>query len=279
MNIRSKREFRERDFVRLLLYALNVQGIKMIYQRELENKLSPYKLDEKYQILMTDVFPRRNERDLNLSDGMYDARCFGNLIYTINNTNKMILPEIKDDYKQFIEKLYSVDQINLMLELAKEYKLRTDIEAKARYKLNIYGLNPNQDYSLATGVYNRENVTWQLITDGTLSKNSYSVHDSTISCRDPKWEFEGIGLNEVKLRAVIVENASFVIEQGKTDFSNGVSNLYTKIMDKELLEILADYSTGFYSSNSCETLTEEAPYVFSLKKINRWKWLLLSKRE
>jgi hypothetical protein len=156
-----------------------------------------------------------------------------------------------------------------MQSLVSEYKIRTEAEQKGRYKLGIYGINPDRTYHLITGKrageYNNSTVTWQLITDGIIVSNNYSESGGIISCDDPRGEYEGIGLKNAKSRDVTIKDATFAIEQGKMEYGPTVARLYTKTLDEKKLELLANYSTVSYIPGYSEALTKEEPHVYVLK--------------
>ncbi|MEG2283589.1 MAG: hypothetical protein RSB99_03055 [Bacilli bacterium] len=256
--------FNEKDFVLLFIHCLNKNGIGECIGKEIIDKLYPYKFEEQYKPLFQTIMTKQYKK-LDLHAGIEEVKAWGCVSWMSDNPNRLFITS--DNWDEYIREIYSPMYIELMQQLVKDYLFRNSIEKQGKYKLTIYGLNPNSDYSLINGVYRGIGINWQIITDGTLVKNSYFENDleDMIYCDDPQEKYDLIGLTNVRRRSVSIENASFVIEQGKTDINEGKTNLYTKTMDKDLLEKLADYSTRLYTPLRDDVQTTEKPYVYSLK--------------
>lgn len=264
---RAEYLFNEEDLLILFMFCLYEKNIDKINENEIVDKLYPYKYDENYKSLFENILSERYDSKLDLYEGICQIKA-DRIVKWWSDKPKDLFFKM-NDWKNFVEQTYSPKYIDLMKKLVDEYILRTNIEIKNDNKVNIYGLNPNKNYSLTTGRYNGEYYGSRIITDGHLIKDEYVKHtsDTPILVNNIIKTNEYIGLLNAKSRHIEIENANFVInqmEQGCYD----KAYLYTKIMELEQLEYLARLSKGALPEDA-KLITNDKPYVYSLKPENK----------
>ncbi len=201
---------------------------------------------------------------MNLYEGICQIKAFRTVKWWSNKPKDLFFE--MNDWKDFVEQTYSPQYIDLMKKLVDEYIFRTNIELKNHNKVNIYGLNPNKNYSLIIGRHNDQCYNLRIITDGHLTKNEYFEHNpnSPLLVSDIIKTNQYIGLLNSRSRYIVIEDANFVITQIEQGYDDK-AYLYTKILEAEQLEYLAKLSIGALPEDA-KLITNEKPYVYSLNR-------------
>ncbi len=260
--------FTEHDFVAVLLPLLVKNGIYLISEEQLAKKLYYYYKNNDYKELFQDIALSKCVFDnkVDIHDGLYREKFFsGNIFWDSMGCESLHL-----NYDSFIdvshyEQNLSEDGKIKIRKMAEELSIRKKIEQQSKYPLCIYGVNPNQTYTLVHGKSLTDLLSFELITDGDISfiEHSETKGDGNCLYEDPMYLNSYRILKDNKVANVNLKNASFAIKQGLCNDEIRYSIVNTEIIDSEVLKEIMNTANQKYNNDDF-ALTEQKPYVRKL---------------
>lgn len=251
----------ENRFLRLLLPYLNKRGITIITEEQLSKKLLPYYENEEYKQLFQNISKYDDIEGVNIGNALYLEKNYWRCIKT-NNNSKLLYLQYGSNYNtSFFEKDLDKNIIELLNRIADEFQIRKSIETN---NLLVYGMNPNQKYTLIyAGVYSNIYHS-QLITDGIITEskediikpNDFSKKPSeNFVCRE---YFGGIRKN------VLIKNANYAIIQQTRNGEVEKADIYSQTLDIDKLKQLHYIATHTYNYKE-EIQSDNKPFVKRLE--------------
>lgn len=248
----EKQLFTEHDFVASLLFLLCKNGVFKIEERELQQKLYSYYINPEYNELFQDITTKKgiNDMEVLLYNGLHQEKYFSrricfdpmysNILYLTDGPNFDI-----EKYEQFLSENGKLK----LRQLAKEFGVRYKIERNSKYKLNIYGLNPNSQYLLVNGKKNRKIVNFDLITDGDISviKTFSPFETKNIFYESPINLDEAVQLKDNNVMLVELNNATYAIKRGICDEQIRYCRVNTQILEEYKLNQISEIANREYN--------------------------------
>lgn len=260
--------FTEHEFVAILLPLLCKNGIFQISEQQLAKKLYYYYKNNDYKELFSDITLTRGALDnqVDIHEGLYREKFFSGSIFWDSMCGEPLNLRYDSNIDLSIyEKNLSDDGKLKIRKMAEELSIRKKVEQKSKHPLYIYGVNPNQTYTLVHGKSLTNLLSFELITDGEISAIEYSETkgDGRYYYESPMYPNEYRTLKDNKVAYVNLKNASFAIRQGLCNDEIRYCIANTEILDPKVLERIMDIANQKYDSNDF-SLTEQAPYVKKL---------------
>lgn len=257
--------FTEWNFVSLFLPLLCKNGIYRIQKQDLEEKLFYYYENREFKELFQEIFPvsGMNNAQISLYDGLATEKyVYGSLIDDGDHLN-LVYP--KDMDLSVREQYLSEDGKRKIRQMALELSKRYEKEKDSKVKLDIYGIDPNHNYSLVHGKNQGFLLSNELITDGNISIIS---HEKIEMKRLEYYHFyknpinpnEAVQLEDNMVLNAEVENATYTINQGLCDGNIRYCHVDTQLLDDEKLEKIVNIANQRHE-NSKNTLNLKSPYV------------------
>lgn len=260
--IDAPRKFTENDFISMFIPLLRKNGIIRIDENELKKKLYCYYLKKEYKELFQDIVPHRDDlitdRMLNIDNGMLHFKNFsGMVVWDMMMSDKLFLAQYYDFDFSIYEKYLTKDGVQKINQMAQEFGIRKKIEENCRKPLNFYANNPNGVYHLSAGNNYKDEVSWELVTDGNIKEmeinenpSQYIQYDSPIRANTL------ISLTNSILSKVKIEDASYVLMQGIENDNIKRLKAYTNLIDSNKLRQI-----GEIYRQECKVMTNEKPFV------------------
>ena len=259
--------FTEHDFVAILLPLLCKNGVYQIDEYQLTKKLYYYYENKEYKELFQEICLTRGSLDhqVDIHDGLYREKFFsGNIFWDSMRGETLNLSYDSNIDLSHYEQNLSEDGKRKIRRMAEELSIQKKIEQQSKHPLYIYGVNPNQTYTLVYGNSLTALLSFELITDGDISFIQYSETKGDGHCyyESPMYPNEYGTLKDNKVANVVLKNASFAIKQGLCDDEIRYSIVHTEIIDPEVLGKIMNMANQKYDSDGL-VLTEK-PYVRKL---------------
>lgn len=259
--------FTEHDFVAILLQLLCQNGVYKINESELEKKLGCYYKNPNFRELFQRIYMigSINGEKVCLYEGLYQEKYFTNNIrFEQRHSDILYLVYDKNRDLSRYEKHLSEDGKAKIRLIAKQLGLIYKLECDSKYKVNIYGYNPNCDYILVEGENWSRTLSFELITDGDIETIEYGdIKNEKIYYESPLNIDEAVQLRDKKVIYVGLKNASFAIKQGLCNGEIRYCNINTEITNEEKLKQIVNIANREYVGGQY-ALIEEAPYVRKL---------------
>lgn len=264
----APRIFTENDFVNMFIPLLRKNGIIRLNETELKKKLYYYYLKEEYKELFQDIVPFQekgaSDRMLNIENGLCHYKTFGgNMVWDSMHPENLILTKERDLDLSFYRQYLTEEGIKKIYQMAQEFGIRYKAEFYSQKPFNIYANDPNQFYHLCNGKYHNSEYSWQLITDGDISKvEMEQFPQGHFYYEDPTNTNSEIQLKDVVSSSVKIENANYVLMQGLNNDTVIRLKAYTNLINLGLLKQIANIE-----ADECFAMIDEKPYVrkYSLK--------------
>ena len=236
-----EKSFSEYDFIGLLLPLLKKHGVQTINERELVTKLYYYKCNGEYQELFQDICKAKIGEEVDIHNAMYREKYFNHsILWDSANPKKLYLTyDENEDLSCYTSKLSS-EGLEKMNQLVRRMAMRNLLERKSSNNLNIYDVNPNRNYTLIRGNYGKSSLSWNLVTNGQVEKESSLDETVFANCfwESPIHKDENVQLENIIAKYVKIKNASYVAMLGMSDDEIKRYNLFTTINNfKKLQEI------------------------------------------
>lgn len=252
--------FTEHEFVATILPLLYNNGVHEIDENELAKKLYYYYINNNYKELFQDIALTRGTIDhkVDIYDGLFREKYFSgcifwdtmcgqplNLRYDPNTDLSIYEQNLSDDGKLKIRKM------------ADELSIRIRLEQQSKNPLYIYGVNPNQTYTLVCDKRYSDISSFELITDGDISTIEYSKTEENENPMNPN----SYGtLKDNTVAHVDLKNASFAIKQELCNDEIRYSIVDTEIIEPDSLKKVVDIANKRIA-NTGYLLNNQAPYV------------------
>lgn len=260
--------FTEHEFVAVLLPLLCKNGIRQISEKQLVKKLYYYYKNNEYKELFQDIALARGALDnqVDIYDGLYREKFFSGCIFWDSMRGETLnLRYDPNTDLSIYEKSLNEDGKLKIRKMAEELSIRKKIEQRSKHPLYIYGVNPNQTYTLVHGRSLTDLLSFELITDGEISaiQCNETKGDGRIHYESPMYPNEYRTLKDNKVVSVNLRNASFAIKQGLCNDEIRYCIANTEIIDPKVLEMIMNIGNQKYDNDDF-SLTEQAPYVRKL---------------
>jgi len=260
--------FTEHEFVAILLPLLCKNGVRQINEQQLVKKLYYYYKNNNYKELFQDIALTRGALDhqVDIHEGLYREKFFsGSIFWDSMRGEPLNLRYDPNIDLSIYEQNLSEDGKLKIRKMAEELSIRKKIEQRSKHPLYIYGVNPNQTYTLVHGKSLTDLLSFELITDGEISAIEYSETkgDGRYHYESPMYPNEYRTLKDNKVAYVNLKNASFAIKQGLCNDEIRYCIANTEIIDPKVLERIMNIANQKYDNNDF-SLTEQAPYVRKL---------------
>jgi len=240
------------DLVGLLLIKLYRNGVKYIYEEELSEKLYYYSVNPQFEDLFVDIKKIEDEEKIDIKTAIYYEKYLSEGVkWSVVMPEKLLLSY--SDYLDITsrEKKLTEDGLNLINIMVEELTMRYKFESVNKTKLNIYGADPNQNYTLVHANNSGKILSSELITDGCMNV----VHENTVS--NPYDSCEQLALTETRI--VKLRHANYAIVQNMVDGVIKNINIYTNIIDLDRLTKINDIANTLYQE--ANLLVNNRPYV------------------
>lgn len=260
--------FTEHEFVAILLPLLCKNGVYQINEQQLMKKLYYYYENNDYEELFRDITLTRGALDnqVDIHDGLYREKFFsGSIFWDSMRGEPLHLRYDPNIDLSIYEKDLSEDGKLKIRKMAEELSIRKKLEQRSKHPLYIYGVNPNQTYTLVHGKSLTNLLSFELITDGEIKAIQYSETkgDGHVHYESPMYPNEYRTLKDNKVVYVNLQNASFAIKQGLCDNEIRYCIANTEIIDSKVLEKIMNMANQKYASDDF-SITEQAPHVRKL---------------
>lgn len=253
----AARQFTEQDFVSLLLPLLCQNGMYIVNERELEEKLYCYYKNNDFQELFQEIAPSSgvNETRINLSNGLYKEKYFGsNICFDKLHSDILHLAYDKDiDLSRYEQRLSEDGKLKIR-QMAQELAIRYKAEYNSKTKLKIYSFDPNCHYLLVHRKHNGGLLSFELITDGDIASIDYS---------NPLNSNQAMQLKDNRIARVCIQNATYTVTQELCNEEICYCKVNTQVLDKKILQEIVNLANQKYVGDEY-ALTDEAPYVRKL---------------
>lgn len=263
----KEREFSEYNFTALFLRLLHQNGVYVIDEWTIEEKLFYYYKNPNFRELFQDIAIENlpSHKAIILHDSLYREKYFGNGICfdTLQpDILNLFYPDNTD--LSYYEQALSEDGKLKIRQLAYEFALRYKAECNGKVKTNILGINPNCSYDLIHGYNKGKELGFELITDGDIVKlNKPDMKGlEHLYYTSPYNYREAIQLEDNKVIYVTLKNATYAIKQG---FCNGkicYATINTLSLDPKELDMLVEMANQKYDDTI--TLNKEEPFIHKL---------------
>lgn len=259
-------EFTEHEFVATLLSLLCKKGICQIDEDEIARKLYYYYKNNNYKELFQDITLMKGTLDskVDIYEGMYREKFFsGNICWDTMRGQPLINLRYDPNIDlSCYEQNLSADGKFKIRKMAEELSMRIKIEQKSKHPLYIYGVDPNQVYTLVQGRSLTDLLSFELITDGDIFAIQYNETkgDGKYAYENPMHPNQYRTLKDNKVAYVRLNNASFAIKQGLCGDEIRYCIANTEIADPKLLEEIMNIANTKYEGNEF-AITEQTPYV------------------
>lgn len=261
-------KFTEHDFVAILLPLLCKNGVYQISEQQLAKKLYYYYKNNSYKELFQEIVLTKGSLDnqVDIHEGLFREKFFsGSIFWDSMRGEPLNLRYDPNIDLSYYEQNLSDDGKIKIRKIAEELSIRKKIEQQSKQPLYIYGVNPNQTYTLVHGKSLIDLLSFELITDGDISFMQYSETNGDGHCHyeSPMYPNEYRTLKDNKVANIVLKNASFAIKQGLCNDEIRYSVVNTEIIDPEILEKIMNIANKKYDSDDF-ALTEQKPYVRKL---------------
>lgn len=250
----------ENNFIRLLLPYLYKKGVRTLSEDELAKKLYPYYLDKKYNLVFNNMVRDRYADKVDIYEGMSDEKFFSGCIEWYSNEPNILHLVYDNNCTSSIERNVDPEILKLINEIADNLATRYKIESKL---LNVYGYNPNRNYTILYGQSDFSSYESELITDGDIKSIKCYKFDPNIFYQDPSGNSLGRQYKKAIIKNIILDNASYAIKQGKLDEKLKKIEIYSKILDLDKLKKISEFANKIHDDKD-SLLTNEKPYVRKL---------------
>lgn len=259
-------KFTEHDFVVILLSLLCKNGINKINEQVLAKKLYYYYKNDNFRELFQDIILMNGgvlDNQVDIHEGLYEEKFFsGNIYWNSMHSDLLNLRYNLNCDLSYYEKNLSEDGKLKIRKMAEELSMRKKVEQQSKKPLYIYGVNPNQIYTLVHGKSLSYLLSFELITDGDISLVQYNETngDGQYHYESPMYPNEYRILKDNKVAYVNLKNASFAIKQGLCDDEICYSIANTELIEPEALEKVMNIANTKYNNDDF-ALNNQAPYV------------------
>ena len=258
----SEPEFTEDRFVRLFLRLLYKNRVYCLDEVELSRKLYYYYKNPEFKELFRDIAKDRYRDAVDIHHGMASEKYFaGNVIPVHNSCTKICLFYGENSDLPIYTKGLSEAEISLMEKIAQDFGIRSRIELTNKYRMNIYGTDPNQCYYLVNGEYWINNLNSELLTDGnikTITRDDTKGKEHLIY-PNPIYPYNSVQLKNAQSICVELENASYAVQQGLEDGLIQNLEIYTTCLEPLKLEQIREIANKKQEEDNF--LISEKPYV------------------
>ena len=221
--------FKEIEFTSLFFALLYKEGITKVEEKEILKKLYYYYRLPDFKCLFYDIGLLFGFDKVDLNKSLAIEKEIKNIAYDGNYLN---LDYRNYDYKNFLTRK-NVECLTEMSRLVKQFALRLKIEQENKYPINIYYKDANGHYNIFQGKKQKQNVYWQLITNGTThfdKKIKFLMNYAENPLND----------NEIQhIRCKIIRNT---ILKGMNDDEIGRIKVFTQINNEEQLKKICEYA-------------------------------------
>lgn len=263
----KEREFSEYNFTALFLRLLYQNGVYVIDEQTIEEKLFYYYKNPNFRELFQDIAIENlpSHKAVILYDSLYREKYFGNGIYFDQLHSDILHLSYPDNTDlSYYEQALSEDGKLKIRQLAYEFALRYKAECNSKIKTNILGINPNCSYELINGYNKDRTLGFELLTDGDIVKlNKPDMKGlEHLYYTSPYNYREAIQLKDNKVIYVTLKNATYAIKQ---EFCNGkicYATINTLSLDPKELDMLVEMANQKYDDTI--TLNKEEPFVRKL---------------
>lgn len=223
------------NFMVCFFNILKLKGITSLEKDEFKKIIHYFKSLEKYNLIFKNI-------EFNIDDTLRMLQITKFIYIFDTNTNTVYIKgddslKIDDDkFEKTLEKL--VDDYIFIIKNNNKYN-----------NLNIYLCNPNNEsYKLVNGYNKSINIKWNVITDGNIKESS--VLKSKKFYPDILNEQVILYLDELKMKNILLTDASFVLNQGIIDNVIVKNELYINNLDEQLINKISSYFISEENDNS-----------------------------
>lgn len=256
----NKDEFTSNDFIGLLLPMLYKNGIEKINEEELSRKLYYYYQNPAFKELFQGFDKNQANDKLDIQEEMYYAKYFnGDILWSPTNAEKLRLDyDYNVDISSYTKKI-SRNGFLLMQNMINEFAIRYNIESNSKCNMNIYGANPNKDYTLVRGVSYTDELGWELVTDGDVKNYEECSDIRSYYFEDPVSSHLLTSFEKGRVVDLEILNANYVILQGLKNEKIKKIKVYTNLIDEETLCKISKIANDKYSEGNI--IMNKKPYV------------------
>ena len=232
-----KEYFKEIEFTSLFFALLYKEGITKVEEKEILKKLYYYYRLPDFKCLFYDIGLLFGFDKVDLNKSLAIEKEIKNIAYDGNYLN---LDYRNYDYKNFLTRK-NVECLTEMSRLVKQFALRLKIEQENKYPINIYYKDANGHYNIFQGKKQKQNVYWQLITNGTTHFDK-KIKFLMNYAENPLNDNDKIILSDIFGYTVNVCDANYTILKGMNDDEIGRIKVFTQINNEEQLKKICEYA-------------------------------------
>lgn len=265
-NMLLGRKFDTSEFIKTFLPLLQESGVGEFNLDELSKKLYYYYKTSQFKEIFEELSINDYEEKLNITEVVEQEKNLAqNLWYEDSKPEKIYL-----NYPSYMplnvwKSNLSRDGLNKLTKIACDFSTRYKIEITSISPLNIYSLNPNKKfYYLGSGISNRKEIRWDLITDGDIKNIKIQNNNGNFFFENPEEIENKLLLKNNTIKALYLKNAKYAIIQGFINNEIKKIKVYTELLDKYTLEQIKNLGNTIYKTD--ENLIDEGkPYVRKIK--------------